>query len=177
MAVKTETTRTETVPVKHAAEPRMKGDLTHAFHPWKMFEDFRDEMEEFWRTRNWPTFPHFPNFTANTRETWLPSTDVYRTNGDLIVKADLPGLKKEDVEVVVEDGFLVVKGERKEEKEEKEKEYFRSERTYGSFYRRVPLPEEFDANKITAKVHDGILEVKVPLPVTETKEAKKIAVG
>ena len=110
MTVKTETTRTETVPVKHAAEPRMKGDLAHAFHPWKMFEDFRDEMEELWRGRNWPTFPHFPNFTAKTTETWLPSTDVYRTNGDLIVKADLPGLKKEDVEVMVEDGFLVVRG-------------------------------------------------------------------
>ncbi|HEX2464323.1 MAG TPA: Hsp20/alpha crystallin family protein [Thermoanaerobaculia bacterium] len=178
MAIKTDPAKTETVPVKHAADKPVKGDLAHAFHPWKMFEDFRDEMEEFWRgARNWPTFPNFPKLTTKAATAWLPSTDVYRTNGDLIVKADLPGLKKEDVEVLVEDGYLVVKGERKEEKEEKEKEYFRSERTYGSFYRRVPLPEEFDAEKISAKVHDGILEVKVPLPVTEAKEAKKIAVS
>lgn len=177
MPAKTEPATTETVPVKHTTEHLVKGDLAQVFHPWKMFEDFREEMEELWRARNWPTFPHFPKLaTKATTETWLPSTDVYRTNGDLVVKADLPGLKKEDVEVFVEDGFLVVMGERHEEKEEKEKEYFRCERNYGSFYRRVPLPEDFDAGKISAKVHDGILEVTVPLPAAAAKETKKIAV-
>jgi HSP20 family protein len=106
----------------------------------------------------------------------MPSTDVYRANGALVVKADLPGLKKDDVEVLVEDGFLVVKGERREEKEAKDKEYFRSECSYGSFYRRVPLPEDVDTDAITAKVHDGILEVTVPLPKTAAPEAKKVTV-
>jgi len=107
----------------------------------------------------------------------MPTTDVYRTNGNLVVKADLPGLSKDDVEVKVEDGFLIVQGERREEKEKKEKEYYRSECSYGSFYRRVPLPDDVDADKISAKVHDGVLEVTVPLPATETKEAKKITVS
>ena len=103
---------------------------------------------------------------------------MYRTNGNLVVKADLPVLTKENVEVSVEDGFLVVKGERKvEKKEEKEKECYRSECNYGSFDRRGPLPEGVDTAKISAKVHDGILELTVPLPASEAKEAKKIAVS
>lgn len=133
-------------------------------------------MEELWRPMSWPAFARFHS-PSGKETSWLPSTDVYRSNGDLVVKADLPGLKKDDVEVTVEDGFLVVKGERKEETKKEEKEYFRSERTSGSFYRRVPLPSRVDTNKISAKVHDGILEVTVPLPATEAKKSsKKVAV-
>jgi len=178
MATNTATAKTETVPVKHAAiEKPVKAEAAHLWNPWKMLEDFRDEMEEYWRGARFPAFTHFPRLHGKETTEWLPSTDVYRTNGNLMVKADLPGLTKDDVEVMVEEGFLVVKGERKEEKEEKEKEYFRSERNYGSFYRRVPLPEDVELEKITAAVHDGILEVTVPLPKTLTKEAKKIAVS
>ena len=179
MATRTETTESATVPVKHMAKTELKKpELTHGWSPWRFFDEVRDEMEDFWRgTRNWPAFPHFGKLAAREGADWLPSTDVYRTNGNLVVKADLPGLKKEDVEVKVEDGFLVVHGERKEEKEEKDKEYYRSECSYGSFYRRVPLPDDVDADKISATVHDGVLEVTVPLPKAETKEAKKIRVS
>jgi HSP20 family protein len=181
MAAKNEKTKGEMVPVKKAEEPK-KGELVRAFEPFRMFEDLRAEMEDLWRPRNWPAWPRFARFgtpAAKGEAAWLPSTDVYRSNGDLVVKADLPGLKKDDVEVSVDDGYLVVKGERREEKKKEEKEYFRSERTYGSFYRRVPLPEGVDANKISAKVHDGVLEVTVPLPAGEAKKAaaKKIAVS
>jgi HSP20 family protein len=178
MATKTEPAKTEIVPVKKDAEPR-KADLARTFHPFRLFDDLRAEMEEFWRPMNWPAWPAFARFhePSGKETTWLPSTDVYRSNGDLMVKADLPGLKKDDVEVTVEDGFLVVKGERKEETKKEEKEYFRSERTYGSFYRRVPLPSGVDTNKISAKVRDGILEVTVPLPATAAKKSsKKVAV-
>jgi HSP20 family protein len=177
MAEKIETEKAPaTVPVKPTRTEPGRGELTHR-HPWRLFDELRDEMEEFWRgARNWPAFPHFPKLTGRETTVFMPSTDVFRSNGNLIVKADLPGLRKEDVEVKVEGGFLVVEGERKEEKEEKEKEYYRSERSYGSFYRRVPLPEDIDPGKISAKVHDGVLEVTVPLPVTEAKEAKKIEV-
>jgi HSP20 family protein len=180
MATKTETTieKTGTVPVKTVAkaEPRT-GELTHR-SPWRLFDEVRDEMEDFWRgARNWPAFPHFTKLLGKETTGWMPTTDVYRTNGNLVVKADLPGLSKDDVEVKVEDGFLIVQGERREEKEKKEKEYYRSECSYGSFYRRVPLPDDVDADKISAKVHDGVLEVTVPLPATETKEAKKITVS
>lgn len=178
MTTKTETAKTETVPVKHVAtEKPVTAEIAHVWNPWKRFDELRDEMEEFWRGARFPVFTRFPKLLGKETATWMPSTDVYRTNGNLIVKADLPGLKKDDVEVLVEEGFLVVKGERKEEKEEKDKEYFRSERNYGSFYRRVPLPEDVDLEKISATVHDGILEVKVALPAAHAKEAKKIAVS
>lgn len=169
------TKKAEAVPVQRA-QPA-KTELAHAWNPWKMFDELREEMEEFWQGAKRPTLPRFPRLAAKEGAAWLPSTDVYSTSGKLVVKADLPGLKKEDVEVMVEDGYLVVKGERKEEKEEKDKEYFRSERSYGSFYRRVPLPENVKTDAITAKVHDGILEVTVPLPKTAAPEAKKIAVS
>ena len=179
MTTKTENIqKTESVPVKKGTQTEAKtGELMHR-SPWRLFEEVRDEMEDFWRgARNWPAFSHFPRLIGRETTGWMPTTDVYRTNGNLVVKADLPGLKKDDVEVKVEDGFLVVQGERKEEKEEKKKEYYRSECSYGSFYRRVPLPDEVDADKISAKVHDGVLEVTVPLPATESKEAKKIPIS
>jgi HSP20 family protein len=180
MATKNEKAKAEMVPVRKAEELK-KGELAR-FDPFHMFDDLRAELDELWRPRNWPFWPTVARFrtpSAKEATTWLPSTDVYRSNGDLMVKADLPGLTKSDVEVSVDAGYLVVKGERKEEKKEEEKEYFRSERTYGSFYRRVPLPEGVDTGKISAKVHDGVLEVTVPLPATATKKpaAKKIAVA
>ena len=168
-------TESASVPVKTGAKAE-KGELMQ-WSPWRLFEEVRDEMEDFWRgARHWPAFPRFPKLIGRETTGFMPSTDVYRTNGNLVVKADLPGLKKDEVEVRVEGGFLVVRGERKEEKEEKGKEYYRSECSYGSFYRRVPLPDEVDPEKISAKVHDGVLEVTVPLPAAATKEAKKIQV-
>ncbi|HUE97111.1 MAG TPA: hypothetical protein VMN39_10650, partial [Longimicrobiaceae bacterium] len=108
MAAKTKATKKKTesasVPVKRSAraEPK-KGELMmHGRTPWRLFEEVRDEMEDFWRgARNWPAFPHFPKLIGRETTGWLPSTDVYRTNGDLVVKADLPGLTKENVEVMV----------------------------------------------------------------------------
>lgn len=107
---------------------------------------------------------------------WLPSSDVYRSNGNLVVRADLPGLGKDDVAVRIEDGFLVIEGARREEKKEEDKGYYWSECSYGSFYRRVPLPDEVDVKKISAKVHDGVLEVTVPVPAVESKAVKQIEV-
>lgn len=178
MTIRTEGNIEKTVPVTTARTEGRTSELTH-WSPWRLFDEVRDEMEDFWRggAMKWPAFPRFPKLAGRETAGWMPTTDVYRTNGNLVVKADLPGLGKDDVEVKVEDGFLIVQGERKEEKEEKEKEYYRSERSYGSFYRRVPLPEEVDATKITAKVHDGVLEVTVPLPAIESKAAKKITVS
>jgi HSP20 family protein len=97
-------------------------------------------------------------------------------NGMLIVKADLPGLTKEDVRVSLDDGDLLLEGERRQESKAEEKDFIRSECTYGSFYRRVPLPEGVDASTITAKVTDGVLEVSVPMPKGAAKAAQKIEV-
>lgn len=101
--------------------------------------------------------------------TWVPAIDVVRDNGNLVMRADVPGIKPEEVKIEVEDDILTVSGEHEERKEEKDKSFLRRERRYGSFVRSVALPAGVDAKKIKAKTRDGVVEVTIPLP----KEAKK----
>lgn len=95
---------------------------------------------------------------------WLPSVDVSQRNNELVVCADLPGIRKEDVSVEIRNDQLTIEGERREESEQSVQGYHRSERSYGHFYRMIPLPEGVDAEHAQATMHDGVLEIKVPLP-------------
>jgi len=104
--------------------------------------------------------------------TWMPAVDVERENGNLVVRADVPGIKAEEVKIEVQDDILTVSGQHEEHKESKEAHYLRRERRYGAFSRSMALPMGVDPQKIKAKTHDGIVEVTIPLP----KEAKKEAV-
>jgi HSP20 family protein len=116
---------------------------------------------------NWPSFRAlaFPKGDG-----WAPQIDVFERDNRLVTKVDLPGLKKEEVKVEVRDGYLTVSGERKTETEEKKDNVYRSERSYGSFYRAVPLPEGAKLEDVKATFADGVLEVSVPLPAkAETK--------
>jgi HSP20 family protein len=103
-----------------------------------------------------------------------PAIDVERENGNLVVRADVPGLKPEEVKIEVEGDILTVSGEHEERKEEKDKHYLRRERRYGSFSRSMALPAGVDAKEIKAKTHDGVVEVTVPLPKEAKKETVKI---
>lgn len=105
---------------------------------------------------------------------WAPAIDVERDNGNLVVRADVPGIKPEEVKIEVEDDILTVSGEHEERKEEKDKRFLRRERRYGSFTRSMALPAGVDAKKIKAKTHDGVVEVTIPLPKPAKKEAVKI---
>lgn len=102
--------------------------------------------------------------------------DVYEKDNALFVKAELPGLKKEDVQVEVEGEDLVIRGESKTESEVKDGDYYRSERSFGSFYRRLPLPAGVTSEQIQATLKDGVLEVRVPKPTEAAPEVKKITV-
>jgi len=93
---------------------------------------------------------------------WSPAVDVQETDGEYLVKADLPEVKKDDVTVEVVDGVLNVRGERRQEKEEKGKKFHRIEREYGSFERRLSVPSGVDAAKISAEFKDGVLRVHLP---------------
>lgn len=90
----------------------------------------------------------------------MPEIEVLQLNGELTVRVDLPGLNKDDVNVELTDGVLAISGERKEEKEENREGYYRSERSYGSFYRQIPLPESAKMETATAKFTDGVLEYR-----------------
>lgn len=95
---------------------------------------------------------------------WTPAVDVVRDDGHLVVKADVPGIKPEEIEIEVDDGMLIVTGKHEETKEETDERYVRRERRYGAFTRRLALPEGVDPKKIKATTKDGVLEVIVPLP-------------
>lgn len=126
-------------------------------------------MDDMWRRP-------FPSLFG--RERWLPirplsirmpSLDVYEEKDSVVVKAELPGMKKEDVEVNLVGENLTIKGEKKEDKEVKEDDYYRRERSYGSFLRTVTLPCEVKSDEIKASFKDGVLEIRMP----KTEEAKK----
>lgn len=106
---------------------------------------------------------------------WTPAVDIYENNDSVIVKAELPGVTKDQISVEVKDGILSLRGERKFEKEVKEENYHRVERSYGSFQRSFSLPVSVDQDKVTAKFQDGVLEVK--LPKKEQARPKQIQVN
>lgn len=139
--------------------------------PLSLLDELRDELDRFWDV---------PRFAQGDGEktTWWPRMDVFERKGNLVVKTDLPGLEKNDVEVLIEEGDLVLRGERKEEAEVKEEDVYRWERSYGSFYRRLPLNFEVKSEAVKASFKDGVLEVTLPLPKEpKTEKVQKVAVN
>jgi HSP20 family protein len=102
-----------------------------------------------------------------------PAVEVKEQNGNLVVCADLPGINKDDIKVEVQPEALVIRGERKQEHEETQGGWRRSERSYGEFYRTIPLPEGIDAERAQAQFKDGVLEVRVPLPESQQQNKSK----
>lgn len=98
-----------------------------------------------------------------TRGAWVPPVDVYEHNGELVVKAELPDMKREDIDVTVENSTLTLRGERRMEEEIKQENYHRIERAYGSFSRAFTLPSTVDPSKISAEYKNGVLTVRLPL--------------
>jgi HSP20 family protein len=103
---------------------------------------------------------------------WAPDLDVFQKDDQLVVKADLPGLRREDVSVEITDDAITIQGERKTEERDEREGYFRSERSYGSFCRVVPLPEGAITDQAKATFRDGVLEVTMPAPPQSTRGRK-----
>ncbi len=113
-------------------------------------------------------------FDDGRERAWTPAIDVVREDGRLVVRADLPGYKPEEVKIEVEDDILTVSGEHQESTEEKGRNYVRRERRYGSFSRSLALPAGIDPKTIEATTHDGVVEVTIPLPEEAKKEPVRI---
>ena len=120
----------------------------------------------------WPSVRGF----APPDASWAPQIDVFERDDRLVTKVDLPGLKKEDVKVEVTDGYLAISGDRKTETEEEKDNVYRCERSYGSFYRAVPLPEGAKLEDVKATFTDGVLEVSVPLPAKSEAKSRTIKI-
>jgi HSP20 family protein len=105
--------------------------------------------------------------------TWTPSIDIYETENELVLTAELPGVKEDNIEIKIEDNTLSLSGERKFEKETKEENYHRIERSYGSFYRSFTIPKHVDQEKIKAEHDNGVLRISMPKsPETKAKKVK-----
>jgi HSP20 family protein len=106
---------------------------------------------------------------------WVPPMDLVETEDHLILRADLPGLDSEDVNIEVKDSVLTVSGERKAEHEEKTDGFYRVERAFGTFSRSMSLPNRIDADRITASFEKGVLEVRIPKP--EERKPHRVEIG
>jgi len=95
---------------------------------------------------------------------WSPHIEVFERNGKLVVQADLPGIKRDDVNVRIEQDALIIQGQRQQQQTTNQRGYYRSERSYGSFYRTIPLPEGTDTESATASFRDGVLEIELDAP-------------
>jgi HSP20 family protein len=120
----------------------------------------------------------FPGFTETAgRMDWIPAVDVFQRGNELVIRADVPGLSREDLSVEVGENALTISGERKFDQQEEREGVFRSERSYGSFCRVIPLPEGAVADNAKANFKDGVLEIVVPTPPQEVQRGRRIEIG
>ena len=115
-------------------------------------------------------------FTRPIDRSWAPAMDIEEKDGTYQVKADLPGVHKDDIHLELRDGYLTLKGERKYEHEEEKDHYRRIERTHGTFKRRLKVPEGLTQKDIKAKYRDGVLELTIPTPKIEKPKAINVKI-
>jgi HSP20 family protein len=159
----------DVVPVQKG-EVQRRGDVDH------IMDQFDQMMTDLWRRPFSGLFPSFPSLLRPSRtllgeslQLRMPTVDLYEEPEEVILKADVPGLSKEDLKIDLADNMVTLSGEKKKEEDVKEKDYSYSERSYGSFSRSLQLPCAVKADQAKATFKNGVLEVKLP----KTEEAKK----
>jgi HSP20 family protein len=107
---------------------------------------------------------------------WEPQIEMFERDGELVVRADLPGMTRDDVNVELKDGGITIEGERRSGTEDKRDGYYHSERSYGKFYRRLPLPEGVNGEDATATFNNGVLEITMAAPQTKQTKARRLTI-
>jgi len=161
-------------------EPWLRHDVSWG-DPYSMMRQLADEMDAMLDGFGLDHGPQarrrgFEPATPLAAATWLPPVEVEERDGKLLVRADLPGLKKEDVHLRLDDDVLTISGERRQEHEENRAGLYHSERSYGRFQRIIPLRGPVDADQVQATFRDGVLEVTMPAPVADTPRARQISI-
>lgn len=151
---------------------------TRSVTPWRPFmgvieRDMDRMLDDFFGRRTRPWWPE-RWFRTDELDVRAPAVDMFEEKDDIVIKAEIPGMDKDNIQVNLTDHTLTIKGEKKKEEEVKEENYFRSERSYGTFLRTVELPRDVHADKVKATFKNGVLEVR--MPKTEEAKAKEIKV-
>jgi len=147
---------------------------TRGITPWSPFRELEEMERRFDDVFGRSTLPSIWRRLPAEQMAWAPTIDVFEKGDKFVVKAEIPGMKEDDIHVSVEGDMLTIRGEKKTESEVKEEDYYHCERSYGSFLRSVALPSTVDASKIDADYEDGVLEVT--LPKKPEVKPKKVAV-
>ncbi|MCX7831875.1 MAG: Hsp20/alpha crystallin family protein [Actinobacteria bacterium] len=140
--------------------------MLRRWDPWRELLNMRDELDRI--------FERFfvPSEIESRELTWSPSVEMYETDNELVVKAELPGLSSKDVDITLTDDALTIKGEKKESEEVKGENYYRKETRYGSFHRTIPIPLPIKKEDVKASFKDGVLEIRLPKAKESTKGIK-----
>jgi len=152
---------------KESYRPMAPSGRFFSMNPFAMMREFAGEMDRIFHGDS----------SATDVQAWLPAMDVQQCGGNLVVSAELPGLKKEDVKVEVSDDSVTIQGERKQEHKEDHDGYHRWERNYGRFYRTIHLPEGAKTDQVKAELKDGVLKVSIPVPEAPKKSREVPVAG
>ncbi|HEU5433006.1 MAG TPA: Hsp20/alpha crystallin family protein [Thermomicrobiales bacterium] len=149
--------------------------------PFDLLDEMTNQMARLWGGN---LFGGLPLSLSRSQQqgrgggamTNFPRVDIFEKDNQLVVKAELPGVKKQDIDLSVEDGDLIIQAHRHNEQESDQNNVYRMERQSGTFYREIPLPEGVQADKIQASLNDGVLEVDIPMPSQQQTQGQKIQV-
>lgn len=153
-------------------------------NPFRMMERLVDEMdrvfEDFGLGRGWGMPSPGRNWLTpveHVEHGWHPEVEVFHRNSELVVRADLPGLSKDDVKVDVNEDRITIQGERKKQHEEEHEGVYRSERSYGSFFRQIPLPPGSMSDQAKAVFREGVLEITMPAPPESARRGRRLEIS
>jgi HSP20 family protein len=152
--------------------------------PFHTLERFADEIDrifdDFGLGRSWPVprlgWGRLSRPFSSGTEMWAPEIEISQQNNELVVRADLPGMKRDDVQVDVTDNGVTISGERRQEQETERAGIYRSERSYGSFCRTIALPEGAIADQAKATFKDGVLEIRMPAPPEQVTRGRRLEI-
>jgi HSP20 family protein len=141
--------------------------------PFGLWQRFADEMDRVFEDAGFGgwTMPRVASV-----EGWVPQIEMFQRGTELVIRADVPGLTKDDIKVDVQDDALTIHGERKREHEEEREGIYRSERSYGSFIRTIPLPQGAIADQAKAEFKNGVLEIVIPAPPEQVSRGRRLEI-
>ncbi|HEY7291845.1 MAG TPA: Hsp20/alpha crystallin family protein [Vicinamibacterales bacterium] len=144
--------------------------------PFRLLDHFADEVDRMFADFGLGRSSNYRTSKSSDRAAWMPQVEMSQRNHELVVRADLPGLGKDDVKVDVTDDAITIQGERRHDHEEEHGGTYRTERSYGSFYRTIPLPEGAITDQAKATFKDGVLEITMPAPPEQVRRGRRLEI-